>query len=186
MKTFLIEVFMVSTYFTCVKDGFLEIYIVDNTTKRWIRKRVFQKNKARQNFRKTNIFYPDTHRYVSVSKGKICSLFVKFGVLCFLETSVLGFTLLIYYWRYKPIRDSIDLDWINKRRYLTPIFKNQLIHSFLKLLYPLKKQEVEKGCIGNSWVKEVSGSFNKYYIKRSIMGKTTNLFKKMFIFSIFS
>ena len=86
MKTFLIEVFMGSMYFTCVKDGFLEIYIVDNKTKRWIRKRVFQKNKACQNFRKTNIFYPlirtGTYAYqrvrnVRFSENLACFIFLK-------------------------------------------------------------------------------------------------------------
>ena len=51
-----------------------------------ISKRAFQENKARQIFRKTNISYPpDTHSYV-LSGGKKCSFFVKFRVLCFLET----------------------------------------------------------------------------------------------------
>ena len=40
---------------------------------------------------------PDTHMYVSVSEGKKCSFFEKFGVLCFLETPVLRFALLPYY-----------------------------------------------------------------------------------------
>ena len=39
----------------------------------------FKKNKARQIFRKTIISYT----YVSVSGGKKCSFFGKFGVLCF-------------------------------------------------------------------------------------------------------
>ena len=37
--------------------------------------------------------------YVCVSGGKKCSLFGKFGVLCFLETPVLRFSLLPYYRR---------------------------------------------------------------------------------------
>ena len=37
---------------------------------------------------------PDTHMHVCVSGGKKCSLFGKIGVLCFLETPVLRFTLL--------------------------------------------------------------------------------------------
>ena len=37
--------------------------------------------------------------YVGVSGSKNCSFFGKFGVLCFLETSVLRFTLLPYYRR---------------------------------------------------------------------------------------
>ena len=42
----------------------------------------------------------DTHTYVYVSGGKKCSFFGEFGVLCFLETPVLGFAFLPYYRRY--------------------------------------------------------------------------------------
>ena len=42
---------------------------------------------------------PDTHTYVCVLVGKKCSLFGKFGVLCFLVTSVLRFGLLPYFRR---------------------------------------------------------------------------------------
>ena len=66
--------------------------IVSNKAKGRISKRVFQENKARQIFRKTNISYP-----VCISGGKKCSFFGKFGVLCFLETPVLRFPLLPYY-----------------------------------------------------------------------------------------
>ena len=38
-------------------------------------------------------------KHVCVSEGKKCSFFGKFGVLCFLETFVLRFTLLPYYRR---------------------------------------------------------------------------------------
>ena len=62
--------------------------------KGWISERVFQENKASQIFRKTNISYP---LIVCVSGGKKCSFFGKFGVLCFLETPVLRFTLSPYY-----------------------------------------------------------------------------------------
>ena len=54
---------------------------------------IFQENKARQIFRKMNISYP----LVCVSGSKKCSLFEKFGVLCFLETPVLRFVRLPYY-----------------------------------------------------------------------------------------
>ena len=47
------------------------------------------------NFSKNEHFLPpDTYTYVCVSGGKKCSFFGKFGVLCFLETPVLGFALL--------------------------------------------------------------------------------------------
>ena len=58
--------------------------IVSNKAKGRISKRVFQENKAR-------------HTYISVSGGKKCLFFGKFGVLCFLETPVLRFPLLPYY-----------------------------------------------------------------------------------------
>ena len=44
--------------------------------------RVFQENKARQIFQKTNISYP----YMRELVGKKCSFLVKLGVLCFLKT----------------------------------------------------------------------------------------------------
>ena len=69
---------------------------VGKNAKGRISKRVFQENKARQIFRKTNIYYP-LIRYVCVSWDKKCSFFAKFGVLCFLETPVLRFTLSPYY-----------------------------------------------------------------------------------------
>ena len=47
-----------------------------------------QEDKARQIFRKTNIFYPliRTRTYLCVSGGKKCLFFGKFDVLCFFET----------------------------------------------------------------------------------------------------
>ena len=64
---------------------------------RRISKRVFQENKARQIFQKTNISYPLIR--TCVSGGKKCSFFGKFDLLCFLETPVLRFALLPYYRR---------------------------------------------------------------------------------------
>ena len=65
---------------------------------------MFQGNKARQIFRKSEHFLPpplppplpDTH----VSGGKKCSFHGKFGVLCFLETPVLRFALFPFYQRF--------------------------------------------------------------------------------------
>ena len=65
----------------------LECLLRRNKSKVRISKRVFQENKARQIFRKINI-YPLK-----------CSFFGKFDVLCFLETPVLRFALLPYYRR---------------------------------------------------------------------------------------
>ena len=72
-------------------------YFVGNKAKGRILKRVFQENKARQIFWKTNISYPT---YVCVSGVKKCTFSRKLGVLCFLETTVLRFFLLPYYRRY--------------------------------------------------------------------------------------
>ena len=43
---------------------------------------------------------PNKHRHECVSGSNKCSFFGKFGVLCFLETLVLGIGLLPYYRRY--------------------------------------------------------------------------------------
>ena len=52
------------------------------------------------NFPKNEHFLPpDTHTYVRVLVDKKCSLFGKFGVLCFLVTSVLRFGLLPHFRR---------------------------------------------------------------------------------------
>ena len=76
--------------------------IVVNKAKGRISKRVFEESKACQIFQKMNIFYPpDT--YVCVSGGKKCLFFGKFGVLCFLVTYVLRFTLFPYYQRMMVI-----------------------------------------------------------------------------------
>ena len=42
------------------------------------------------------------HVRVSI-RGKKCCFFIKFGELCFVQTPVLGFTLLPYYRRYQVI-----------------------------------------------------------------------------------
>ena len=68
------------------------VEFVGNKVKRQILKRLFQENKARQTFRKTNISYP-------LIRTRNVRFFEKFGVLCFLETPVLRFALLPYYQR---------------------------------------------------------------------------------------
>ena len=64
-------------YHTPIQIDFFYKYVGIKALGR-ISKRVFQENKARQIFRKTNI------SYVCVSGGKKCSFFGNFGVLCFL------------------------------------------------------------------------------------------------------
>ena len=44
-----------------------------------------------------HFLHPDTHTHVCLSVGKKCSFFGKIGVLCFLETPALRFTLLTSY-----------------------------------------------------------------------------------------
>ena len=77
-------------------------YFVGNKAKGRISKRVFQENKARQIFQKTNISYP-----LICTRGKKCSFFGKFGVLCFLETTVLRFSLLSDYRRFFPRKKNL-------------------------------------------------------------------------------
>ena len=61
---------------------------------------MLQENKVRQIFRKKNhLLSPDTYTQVCVSRGKRCSFFEKFDLLCFLVTPVLRFVLLSYYRR---------------------------------------------------------------------------------------
>ena len=58
----------------------------------------YYKKKSTSNFPENkHILPPDTHTNVCISRGKKYSLFGKFGVLCFLVTSVLRFALLNYY-----------------------------------------------------------------------------------------
>ena len=69
---------------------------VSNKAKGGITKRVFQENKERQIFQKTNISY----LLIRTQGGKKCFFFGKPGVLCFLKTPFLKFALLSYYRRY--------------------------------------------------------------------------------------
>ena len=85
----------------CVTDsvGFM----VGNEVKGKIPKRCLQENKARHIFRKTNI--PCTwNAHVSAHIGvKKCYFFEKFGLLCFLVTTVLRFVHLPYYRHFGPV-----------------------------------------------------------------------------------
>ena len=77
-------------------------------------KRVFQENKTRQIFRKTNICNPVIHirpcTYQGVSNVRF---FGKFDVLCFLETPILRFALLPYYlWTTIILLTLINKEWV--------------------------------------------------------------------------
>ena len=63
---------------------------------------MFQENKARQIFQKTNISY-------TLIRTRKCSFFGKFGVLCFLETLVLRFAISFYYRRMFLVRSSSQI-----------------------------------------------------------------------------
>ena len=56
-----------------------------------------KKTKRAKFHEKQTFLTPDTHTYVCVSGSKKCSFFEKFGMLCFLVTSVLRFALLPYH-----------------------------------------------------------------------------------------
>ena len=60
----------------------------------------FKETKHVKFFEKRTFLTPLIRTRTSVSGGEKCSFFGKVGVLCFLETPVLRFTLLAYYWRY--------------------------------------------------------------------------------------
>ena len=83
----------VVTVSTCNRSTDPVSHNIGNKTKGRISKRVLQE-KARQIFGKTNISYVLIR---TPTEDKKCSFFGKFGVLCFLETSVLRFGLSPYY-----------------------------------------------------------------------------------------
>ena len=77
-------------HFYC-SSSLIKDAIVGNKAEVQISKRMFQDNKAHQIFQKTDIFYPLIRT--------VWEKFEKFDVLCFLETPVLRFALLLYYRR---------------------------------------------------------------------------------------
>ena len=108
-----------------IKSRHLEF--VGNKAKGRITKWVFQENKARQNFRKTNFLFLFLRVCIGVKK---CSFFGKFGVLCFLETPVLRFALLPYYQRIMG-----KVSTFRSHSY-------KLIHFFLKNFFQLEKSNI--------------------------------------------
>ena len=86
----------------------------------------FKKTKHAKFSENEHFFPSDKHTYVYVSGGKKCSFFIKFGVLCFLETPFLRFAL-SYYWRnvkmfvsrckwYSGIRIVLSLSVFSKKK----------------------------------------------------------------------
>ena len=87
------------------------------------------------NFPKNEHFLPlDRYTYVCVSGGKKCSFFGKFGVLCFLITSVLRFAILQYYRRILLFKNMTQLFTFASSlfsAYLSAtLFNNEPLHSF--------------------------------------------------------
>ena len=86
-----------------------EYKVVVNKAEEQISKRVLEENKADQIFRKTNISFSHSPlirtRAFWGSKKRL--FFGKFGVLCFLLTSVLRFALLPYCRRYNQYNQPI-------------------------------------------------------------------------------
>ena len=68
---------------------------------------------------------PDMLTYVSVSGGMKCSFLGKFGVLCFLETPVLRFTLLPYYRHNENVNQMLE----NRSCYWVSAISGQCSHS---------------------------------------------------------
>ena len=64
---------------------------------------------------------------VSVSGGKKCLFFGNFGVLCFLETPVLRFTLLPYYRRTESNFLVIKYKWLAAYILIKLLLTNALI-----------------------------------------------------------
>ena len=112
-----------------IKSRHLEF--VGNKAKGRISKWVFQENKARQIVRKTNISYPLIRTRTFAYQGvRNVRLFGKFGVLYFLETSVLRFALLPYY-----LRIMGKVSTFRSHSY-------KLIHFFLKNFFQLEKSNI--------------------------------------------
>ena len=87
--------YILTVYFGVVDSLNLRFRLVGNKAKGRISKRVFQENKARQIFRKTDMSYSMIHTRTCPYRGvRNIRFFEKCGVLCFLETLVLRFTLL--------------------------------------------------------------------------------------------
>ena len=75
----------------------------------------FKKTKCAKFSEKRAFLTLCSHTYVCKTGGKKCLFFGKFGVLSFLETPVLRFVLLPYYWRYhsadrqNPTKTTLNL-----------------------------------------------------------------------------
>ena len=93
------------SYVKVSHESKLELNCASNNAKGRISKRVFQEDKTRQIFRKTNISYPLIRTPTCAPKK--CLFFGKFRAICLLEMPVLRFTLLPYYRRLANSKRTI-------------------------------------------------------------------------------
>ena len=106
---YVVVVFIISKMFLLkIEASFSLMFdVFGNKAKRRTSKRVFEENKSRQIFRKRTFLTSWYAHARCVSGGKKCLFFGKFGVLCFLETTVLRFVLLPC---YRRLKDPVFLD----------------------------------------------------------------------------
>ena len=88
----------------------------------------FKKIKRAKFFEKRTFLTP-WYAHVCVSGGKKCSYFGKFGVLCFLETPVFRFALLLYYRWVERRETSFKSERMQTRIWCTTRIKEK---NFLK------------------------------------------------------
>ena len=135
-----------------VKSLNIEPKFVGNKAKGRLSKRVFQEKQSTPNFPQNEHFFPPdthTHMYVCILEGKKCSLFGKFGELCFSCNTRFGIRLLPYYRRvfepndfwfnYGFNTDNTNLDEIcgfcNCHAFR---FNMATSHTFLEFMKPYK------------------------------------------------
>ena len=87
----------------CKKQRYIEARIVSNKAKKRISKRVFQENKARQIFRKTNVSYLLIRTRMCAYQGVRKVRFLENLTRFVFKTPVLRFALLPYYRWYAII-----------------------------------------------------------------------------------
>ena len=83
----------------------------------------------RAKFSEKRTFLTPWYAHVCVSGGKKCSYFGKFGVLCFLETPVFRFALLLYYRWVERRETSFKSERMQTRIWCTTRIKEK---NFLK------------------------------------------------------
>ena len=119
------------------------------------------RKQSKPNFPKNEHFLPpDTHRYVCVAGGRKCLFFGKFGMLCFLEISVLRFALLPYHRRIKSLKSN----WAIHLK-LQPLIPVHLIHFHLFDTY-------SRGAYGQ----DVAQMLNKILRKNLLLSELSQIY----------